>query len=452
VPTAPSVVFRLVSSGWGRQLTQVGDGERATVGDAAADVRGLAALDAIRALAAIGVVLAHVAAVLVLRGMSLRWAAIGDAGVLVFFVLSGYLIAASVLRPARFAVRGYMIRRALRILPLYYASMLVALLLIDPTPLLSGPGRADVAAHVVLLHGLSRGMRYSIAGIWWTLTVEWLFYLFMAIVAVAFRRSPQGWLIASGMILLGVVWRLVVFETSTSTADSAYLVQQLPGAADLFGIGMLTALAARTGAMPRLWRDATLRSALLVLSAGLVAGTMYVYYDRKPGYWEDGAMVVLWPLVLALGVAGMLVCLTRATSIVHAATRWTGLAYLGVISFGIYLFHPFVIEAFDRAWFADGRTVSALPFILAALAATVLVSTMFHYVLERPAMRWGRRLAGVSPRSRSRAARSAPGLAGGRDGALVGDAGTVTTRDAEETTRGVPSRSDDHALGAARSP
>jgi peptidoglycan/LPS O-acetylase OafA/YrhL len=94
---------------------------------------------------------------------------------------------------------------------------------------------------------------------------------------------------------------------------------------------------------------------------------------------------------------------------VHAATRWTGLAYLGVISFGIYLFHPFVIEAFDRAWFANGRRVSAPPFILAALAATMLVSMMFHYVLERPAMRWGRRLAGASPGPRSRPVRSAPG-------------------------------------------
>ncbi len=166
-----------------------GDGVRTTVGDTATEVRGLAALDAVRALAAIGVVLTHVAAVLVFRGMPLRWASIGDAGVLVFFVLSGYLIASSVLRPTRFDVRGYMIRRALRILPLYYASMLVALVLIDPTPLLSGPGRADVATHVVLLHGLSRGMRYSIAGIWWTLTVEWLFYVFMAIVGVTFRRS-----------------------------------------------------------------------------------------------------------------------------------------------------------------------------------------------------------------------------------------------------------------------
>lgn len=395
---------------------KAGSGGHATLGGPAPEARGLAALDAVRALAAIGVVLAHVAAVLGFRGMSLRWAAIGDAGVLVFFVLSGYLIAASVLRPARFDVRGYVIRRALRILPLYYASMLVALLLIDPTPLLSGPGRADVATHAVLLHGLSRGMRYSIAGIWWTLTVEWLFYLFMAIVAVVFRRSPHGWLIAIGMILLGVVWRLVVFETSTSADDSAYLVQQLPGAADLFGIGLLTALAARTGAVRQLWRHPALRSALLMLSAGLVAGAMYVYDDRKPGYWQDGAMVVLWPLVLAVGVAGLLVCLTRATSQVHAVTRWTGLAYLGVISFGIYLFHPFVIEALDRAWFANGRTASAIPFILAALAATVLVSLMFHYVLERPAMRWGRRLAGASsPGSRSRAARSAPALATERE-------------------------------------
>jgi len=431
---------------------KAGGGGHATLGGTAPDRRSLAALDAVRALAAIGVVLTHVAAVLVFRGMPLRWAAIGDAGVLVFFVLSGYLIASSVLRPARFDVRGYMVRRALRILPLYYASMLVALVLIDPTPLLSGPGRADVAAHVVLLHGLARGMRYSIAGIWWTLTVEWLFYVFMAVVAGVFRRSPYGWLVAIGMIVLGVAWRLVVFETSTAPTDSVYLVQQLPGAADLFGIGMLVALAARTGAVPRLWRHATLRGALLVLSAGLVAGAMYVYYDRKPGYWQDGSMVVLWPLVLAVGVAGMLVCLSRGTSPWHAVTRWTGLAYLGVISFGIYLFHPFVIEALDRAWFANGRTVSALPFLVAALAATVLVSMMFHYAVERPAMRWGRRLAGASPDSRRRAVLSALGWARAGDGArVVGGEESVPARDAEGAPRAIPGRSDDPALDAARS-
>jgi peptidoglycan/LPS O-acetylase OafA/YrhL len=278
-------------------------------------------------------------------------------------------------------------------------------------------------------------------------------YLFMAIVAAVFRRPPYGWPIAIGMVLLGVVWRLIVFEISTSAADSTYLVQQLPGAAGLFGIGMLTTLAARTGALPRLWRHATVRSGLLFLSAGLVAGAMYVYYDRQPVYWQDSAMVVLWPLVLAVGVAGMLVCLTRPTSPLHAVTRWTGLAYLGVISFGIYLFHPFVIEALDQAWFANGRTVSALPFIVVALAATVLVSMLFHYVLERPAMHWGRRLAGASPGSRSSAARSALGSAGTREGPrLVGDAETMNTSEAEGSPSAVTNRSDDHALGAARSP
>jgi peptidoglycan/LPS O-acetylase OafA/YrhL len=435
----------------GRQLVQADEG--APVGENADDARGLAALDAVRALAALGVVLTHVAAVLVFRGVSLQWAAIGDAGVLVFFVLSGYLIASSVLRPSRFDARSYMIRRALRILPLYYASLLVALVLIEPAPLLSGPGRADVAMHVLLLHGLSRGMRYSIAGIWWTLTVEWLFYVLMAIVAPVFRRPPYGWLIAIGMILLGGVWRLAVFETSTSPADSAYLVQQLPGAADLFGIGMLAALAARTRLVSRLWGHAARRSGLLLLSAGLVAAAMYVYYDRKPGYWQDGVMVVLWPLVLAVGVAAMLISLTRVSSAVHAATRWTGLAYLGVISFGIYLFHPFVIDALDRARFADGRPVSALPFIVVAVAATVLVSMMFHYGLERPAMLWGRRLAGAPPRPGGRPRRRAGAGAGAADGARPsGNAGPMVTRETANTASGAVDRSDPRALDAAHSP
>jgi peptidoglycan/LPS O-acetylase OafA/YrhL len=138
---------------------------------------------------------------------------------------------------------------------------------------------------------------------------------------------------------------------------------------------------------------------------------------------------------------------------VHAATRWAGLAYLGVISFGIYLFHPFVIDALDRAWFTNGRTVSALPFIVVAVAATVLVSTMFHYGLERPAMLWGRRLAGAPPRPRNRPIRRATARAGAADGARPsGTAGPMVTRETADTASGAVGHSDPRALDAARSP
>lgn len=360
------------------------------------DDHELSALDALRAFAAIGVLLAHASVPLLFNGTVITWTRAGDVGVSVFFVLSGFLIASSVLRQPRFDTRGYMIRRAARILPLYYVSMLIALVLVDPSPTLTGAGRADVVTHVFMLHGLSRGMRYSMNGVWWTLTVEWLFYLFMGIVSPLFRRGRYGWFLAIGMIALGVLWRLAVFSGSTTAADSAYFVQQLPGMADLFGVGMLLALVSHSG-MLRMLASAWARGSLLVLSFSFVIVMLVSYNSNKPDYWENGAMVVVWPLAFAVGIAGLVAGFSIPGTRFHALSRVSGLAYLGTISYGIYLFHPFVIEAFGDAWFTEGRAVSAVPFILAVLTGTVLLSMLFHYGVERPAMVWGRRMARPSP-------------------------------------------------------
>ena len=68
----------------------------------------------------------------------------------------------------------------------------------------------------------------------------------------------------------------------------------------------------------------------------------------------------------------------------------SGLAWLGLISYGIYLLHPLVIRPLIQAW---GRAIKPEavpvgPFAAAVLAATVLVASGAHYGIERPPMAW----------------------------------------------------------------
>ena len=185
----------------------------------------LPALDALRAVAAVAVVFAHLYTVFAFRGTLITWARAGDVGVYVFFVLSGYLIAASVLAPVHFDRRGYMLRRATRILPLYYATIVVSVLFIDATPLTTAHGRLDIAAHLLLIHNLWRDFRYSINGVFWTLSVEWLFYLLMVALAPLLRRPRIGWVTCGAMIGTGLVWRTwrtaAPHPTTSSTGSSS---------------------------------------------------------------------------------------------------------------------------------------------------------------------------------------------------------------------------------------
>lgn len=351
----------------------------------------LAALDAMRALAAIAVLLAHVYQLFALRGVYVRWGRPGDAGVYVFFVLSGYLIASSVVRPARFDVKGYLVRRAARIVPLYYVSILVAVVFVDPRPLLSADGWLDLGAHLLLLHGLFREFRYSMNGVWWTLSIEWMFYVLLGLLAPIFRRRRGGWVIALGMIATGLTWRAYVFLRTDDPGDAVYLVQQLPGAADLFGAGMVLALIARAGWLRRLASSATALWVVFLVSSGTVVAMLATYDQRKAEFWNSRFMMIVWPLALAVGLAGVIAVVVTRWRVIEGVARYSGLASLGKVSYGIYLFHPFVISALATAWVEQSTTIPVTTFTAVVLASTVAVAIVCHYAVERPLMEWARR-------------------------------------------------------------
>jgi peptidoglycan/LPS O-acetylase OafA/YrhL len=352
---------------------------------------GLASIDALRAVAAIGVVLIHVGQVFFIKGVVLRWALIGDVGVSMFFVISGYLITASVISAPRFDRRRYLLQRGARLLPLYYASLAVALLVVDPTPLFSTEGRADVATHLVLLQGLAPGMRYSINGVWWTLTIELLFYLLIAVVGPHLRRRRNVVALGLVMVVIGPVWRVVALAVSEGERTT-YLIQQLPGVADLFGAGILLAAALSNPATRLRLGQPAPRWGLLAAGAAAFLASCAWYYEVRLDLWSDELAVVVWPLTMGVAMVGCLAAATVAGEWLERASRWSGLAFLGMVSYGIYLFHPFVMSALAQVWFVEDPSLDAAPYFLGSLAGATVLAAMFHYSIERPPMRWARRV------------------------------------------------------------
>ena len=209
-------------------------------------------LDLLRGLSALGVVALHLDKFTVPNGYSIPLHDIGELGVQMFFVLSGYFIGTSVLAPRAFDTTDYSVNRVLRIVPNYMVALMIALVVcvIVPARTVDGPG--DVLTHVFFVHGWFIDYRVSLSPVLWTLSVEWMFYLFMLVVARSIRHRRFGWWTAFGMVALALVYRIVLW--SQLRGDNGLLnfgYKQLPGTLDLFGLGLLAALLLRQESVRR---------------------------------------------------------------------------------------------------------------------------------------------------------------------------------------------------------
>jgi peptidoglycan/LPS O-acetylase OafA/YrhL len=238
--------------------------------------RNLRTLDLLRGLAAMAVVVFHVGDRTRLLGFRIPGSMLGEVGVQMFFVLSGFLIATSVLAPQEFSARDYGWKRAFRILPLYY--LLLVVVLVGNAVFVSRVRASPTSGvHLVLLHGLFPFYQTAINGVLWTLSIEWLFYGRMLLLAHRFRRPGEGWLIAGTMLVVGVAWRTrisIAYRGHASQLD--FLDKQLIGAADVFACGMIVALLVHEGRGRSWWQDGR-RAGIELSRRGVLGWTGLAY-------------------------------------------------------------------------------------------------------------------------------------------------------------------------------
>lgn len=375
-------------------------------------------MDGMRGLAALAVLLYHVAYLSgrpeLGDGTARRLLISGYVGVDFFFVISGFLLFLPVVVGGSLGnLRAYARRRAARILPAYYVALLgtTALLPLLTSADVDRPHESVAGAGNLLLHltflqhsvGLALGLPegFGVNGVVWTLALEVTFYLLLPLVAVRFLRHPWRWL--GGALAASAGYRAWVLGLGVSTDPALPGAPTVPGMAWItqipsflthFALGMVGAwLFVRCSRSPRFagarWLAVPTQAAALALvlwgmySAGSrdLAGAAGAYDHWPAGY----AMV--------LGFALLLV----ATALAPAWSQypWSNRAMrrLGDVSYGIYLWHlPLAGLALTSLNFAGDSTDAAFWILLGfVLPGSLIMGWLSHRFIEVPAMNWARR-------------------------------------------------------------
>jgi len=365
-------------------------------------------LDGVRALAATSVLVSHASGLTTFAQSNATLGPITarfNVGVTIFFVLSGFLL----YRPyiaARLADRdapslgGYLRRRALRILPAYW----LALTVLAIWPGLDGVFTKDWWVY----YGFAQNFRsaWIVQGIGpaWTLHVELTFYALLPLIAFAGARWLRGrprerqlWpelLAIGGMGLASLAVRTWRFEADPGGIGSHLLQQFL----FWFSLGMLLAVVSvhvadrpvgerpgwvqLVGRAPWLpWLGAV---AVLLFSTRIgLPTTLYYVYDSPHWFAEHvlyGLIGVLVVLPAALGTDG--------GGWVRSLLAWRPLAWVGLISYGVYLWHlPLADEV--NSWLGPKVDDFGFPAVtVATFAAAVTAAALSYYLVEKPLLRF----------------------------------------------------------------
>jgi len=309
----------------------------------------------------------------------------GGYGVRLFFVLSGFLITGILLKSRQyviqgkqcslFALRQFYIRRFLRIFPIYYVILALAVLMAMPQV------REAIVWHVSYLSNVFfalQGRFYGSAGHLWSLAVEEQFYLLWPWFILFL---PRRWLLPTIIIFIGVAPLFRCISTVVGVNPVAIWVLT-PGACDALCLGALLAYL-------HSHEDELLISKEKVLCCFLVTGLFITIVLPILPYLNAQNLVV--SALADTGRGLIFACLVAAAA--HGFKSFVGkmleskpIVYLGKISYGIYLIHAFMPEIVYRIFDYFGLSSDKLPLTVAffSTVATIIVATITWHVLEKP--------------------------------------------------------------------
>src|SRR3954454_14238682 len=252
-------------------------------------------IDGYRAFATTGVVLFHVFQVAGVFGL-VGGAALGELywGILprsldALFIISGFVIyLPTAARGGDFGpVGSFAIRRGARLIPAYYISLLIALLLLGVVSSQGLPGGGSIAAHLTMLQTPALlvandfNLGFGVIPPVWTLSVEAGLYLVVPLVAARYFRHPFVGLAVALGIVLG--WTALAHH-----ADSV---------ASLFGTSLSSAAENRI----ELFYANQFPSWALAFASGMIGAWLYVRLrDRYPP--AGLARRALWATALAVPI------------------------------------------------------------------------------------------------------------------------------------------------------
>ncbi|MEP6485513.1 MAG: acyltransferase [Rudaea sp.] len=307
----------------------------------------------------------------------------GYMGVDLFFVLSGFLLSLPFHRRDRPPdLIRYGLQRCRRVLPAYYAQIIILV------AVFAWYGRADVltpgnlATHLLLVQNIWP-VGPSLNGIYWTMPIEWDFYIVLPVIGLLLTRirPPLMYIV---LFAASVAFRLICYQGFFDPAVGRFVsfgqIMQLPGRLDEFFCGVLGAWIYLNFPISAARARMLIIAGVLGIAAIAIVSSILghlIYPQRFPAllFFFSLLGIAFGAIVLGAAAQG-----SRRTLFNNAVVAW-----LGLISYSLYLWHyPLLGVAQHFGWAATGGVLALLQNLVLLLPPILFVSWLSQHFVERP--------------------------------------------------------------------
>ncbi|MDF0578925.1 acyltransferase family protein [Bradyrhizobium yuanmingense] len=342
----------------------------------------LAFIDTLRGIAVLAVLVQHVFEVILekhptgvyygpLHDIFGYYMNFGRFGVVLFFFVSGFVIPFSFPDSAT-PVRDFTISRFFRLYPAYWASIVVGLVSVQLLDSKSFP-LGQIAANVTMLQTF-----VNVPNLWvfyWTLAIELLFYVGCTILFAMglLNRRFTAVTIVVAAALVGTTAALFIESRAVSSVMEVGL-----NLSAMF-LGKIIRDTVIGGKLR--WTHVTVCTLLYAVFAATLSDRRFggVYQENFFYSYSIGSAYICAAVVF-IGFA-----------VFGERMAWRPMAFVGVISYSVYLMSPFAIVYVHRlVWFGDGPLGWSI-FLVVILALSILVSWMTYTFIEKPSISFGQR-------------------------------------------------------------
>jgi peptidoglycan/LPS O-acetylase OafA/YrhL len=338
----------------------------------------------------------------------------GGLGVTIFFFLSGFLITTLMRNEyelsGRVNFKHFWLRRTLRILPPFYLVLIGATLaapLIAPSDPVQPAAFAARALHFtnywVIHHGYSGEPPGT--GVYWSLAVEEHFYLLFPWIFVGLQRlrlsQRSQAMTLWGICIAALLWRVILVSVFHVSTDRTYMGSDTRLDSIIFGCAIavwLNPVIDRPRLNDGAWKRIYFPGALMVLLACVfIRGNALAFRETLRYSLQGAALTVLF-----------IAAIRYPNWWPFRWLNWRPIAFLGVLSYSLYLLHFTVIIGVQGMLPAAPRFVQGL----VAFAISTALAWLMYITVERPCAKLRKRLHRESP-SRLEAEAAVP-LPGGQ--------------------------------------
>ncbi|MGB7244365.1 MAG: acyltransferase [Sulfitobacter sp.] len=331
----------------------------------------------LRAIAATMVVVIHTGAFADLGALGQAITGAGKYGVDIFFVISGFTIAKTFTEAKDY--RSYLTRRIMRIVPLYWLIISIAMILwisgVFSLPywmqeLGSQPDLYNFIMHLSLISYLDYRVANSLLGVEWSIPIEVFWYVCLPPLIYFGRTIPR----TIGMIVALLILTALFTYVSKALFGTSQPIKWSPVAfGHLFFVGVIS-----YHLRERFKSNAS----------------------QRPMIWISGA-VALFALAIVVDFSGRSEVLALSTAalivwVTPARARWITvpltarpMLFLGSISYSIYLIHVLVLHILDDVATLPASGISRFAVVY---GITVALSTVTYLLVEKPTNQVGRRM------------------------------------------------------------